>query len=67
MRFVLSAVILTTLMTSVAFAQGGYEHHRWCLIYGPNKECAFDTLAQCKASKHGNTDRCMRNSAPINH
>lgn len=66
MRVALSAILLTTLMTSAAFAQG-YEHHRWCLISGPNKECGFDTLAQCKAGKHGNADHCMRNTAPINH
>ncbi len=47
MRIILSAILLT-VMTSGAFAQAGYEHHRWCLISGPNKECGFDTLAQCK-------------------
>lgn len=67
MRAVISAALMFMTLTSSAFAQSGYEHHRWCLLSGPNKECGFDTLKQCKAGKHGNTDRCMRNTAPMNH
>ena len=54
MRFIsASALVFATFTASGAFAQSGYEHHRWCPISGPNKECGFDTLAQCKAGKHG--------------
>lgn len=68
MRPLLLAILLGTVFAgSGAFAQNSYVHHKWCLLSGPDKECAFNTLAQCKAAKHGNTDRCTRNSAPINH
>lgn len=50
-----------------AFAQAGYSHHTVCLINGPTKECAFDSMQQCLAAKHGNTDNCVLNSAPMNH
>jgi len=60
-------LIAASLAGSSAFAQGTYQHHAFCLLTGPNKECAYDSMAQCEAAKHGNTDQCMRNSAPMNH
>jgi Protein of unknown function (DUF3551) len=64
-------MILTVLATvfagSSAFAQGDYTHHKWCLQKGSSDECAYNTLAQCKASKNSPTDRCVQNTAPMNH
>ena len=59
--------VAATLAGSSAFAQGSYQHHTFCLITGPNKECAYDSMAQCEAAKHGNADQCVHNSAPMNH
>jgi hypothetical protein len=60
-------LLAACLAGSSAFAQGSYQHHAVCLISGPNKECAYNSLAQCEASKHGNADSCVMNSAPMNH
>jgi hypothetical protein len=64
--FIMVATILATaFLGSTAFAQ--HEHHNWCLQTGSSHECAFDTLAQCKAGKHGNEDRCVRNTPTMDH
>lgn len=65
-RIIAAASVLAALSSS-AFAQAGYTHHTFCLMSGPNKECAFDSMAQCEASKTGNADQCVPNSPPINH
>jgi hypothetical protein len=68
MRLLMLATLLAAAFAgSSAFAQSGYVHHKYCLQSGSSKECAYDSRAQCNASKHGNTDTCVRNSAPINH
>lgn len=48
-----------------AFAQGGYQHHDWCLLAGHGKTCAYETLAQCQAAKAG-SGRCVRNTQTLN-
>ena len=60
-------LIAASLAGSNAFAQSTYQHHTFCLIRGSDKECAYDSMAQCNAAKHGNTDTCQRNSMPQNH
>jgi hypothetical protein len=50
-----------------AFAQGDHVHHNWCQQTGSSRECAYDTLAQCKASKNSPVNRCVRNTEPMNH
>jgi hypothetical protein len=68
MRLLKVAITLAVLSASTsAFAQGSYHHHKWCQVHGSSHECAYDTLAQCKASKNGPLDRCVPNSAPSNH
>lgn len=67
MRLLTVATLLTAVFSGPAFAQGGYVHHRWCLMLGSAQECGYDTLAACKAGKHNPTDRCVRNTAPMNH
>jgi hypothetical protein len=68
MRLIAIAGILAALGSS-AFAQtSGYTHHGFCLIRsGSDKECAYDTMAQCLQAKTGNTDTCQPNSLPQNH
>ena len=68
MRLLMVATVFTVVFAgSNAFAQGDYTHHKWCLQKGSAPECAYETLAQCKASKNSPSDRCTRNTAPMNH
>jgi hypothetical protein len=68
MRLLMVAALLGgTLAGSSAFAQGSYVHHKWCLQTGSSQECAYDTLAECKASKTSPVNRCVHNTAPMNH
>jgi ABC-type uncharacterized transport system permease subunit len=62
-----AAVLASALAGSSAFAPSTYTHHAWCLMLGSAQECGYDTLAACKAGKHNPTDRCVRNTAPMNH
>jgi hypothetical protein len=60
------SLLATTVVGSSAFAQ--YEHHQYCrVVGGGGTECAYDTMAQCQASKTGEDQSCMPNSAPTNH
>jgi hypothetical protein len=63
----LATVLVGTLAAPSAFAQNGYVHHTFCLKTGSSTECAYDSMAQCEAAKHGNIDTCAANSAPVNH
>ena len=68
MRLLMAATLLATVFAgSSAFAQGDYAHHKWCLQKGSAQECGFDSLAQCNASKNDATNRCVHNTAPMNH
>jgi hypothetical protein len=60
-------LLAASLAGSSAFAQGSYQHHSFCLLRGSSSECAYDSMAQCEAAKHGNADTCAPNSAPQNH
>ena len=66
MRYVFGAILLAGLLAGGG-ASAQYMHHKFCLRTGSAEECAFDTLAQCKAGKHGATDSCFRNGPPIGH
>jgi hypothetical protein len=57
--------LLGAATAPAAFAQ--HEHHAWCLQAGAGKECAFETLAQCRASKASGQGRCVRNTPASNH
>jgi hypothetical protein len=63
----LAAFLTATLAAPSAFAQGDYTHHKFCLRSGSAQECAYETMAQCQASKHENTDTCVPNTAPQDH
>jgi hypothetical protein len=73
MRLVASAVLVSSVLLGGAFgvsnvqAQSGYVHHNFCLLTGPARECAYQTMEQCLASKRGNADFCEPNGAPLNH
>jgi hypothetical protein len=68
MRLLIAAsLIATVFVSSNALAQGDHTHHKWCLQKGSSNECAYDTLAQCKASKTSPDSRCSPNTAPMNH
>jgi hypothetical protein len=69
MKFLFAAVTLVVLADGFAPAQA-QKVYRYCLMErlggGPGSggemmRCAFDTLAQCMASKSGNTDTCIIN------
>jgi hypothetical protein len=57
--------MVATATAPAAFAQ--HEHHAWCLQASAGKECAYDTLAQCRASKTSGQGRCVRNTPTSNH
>ena len=57
-KLLLASLILTALLDAHANAQ----NRRYCLMTGPAQECAYDTLNQCLASKHGNADFCEPNN-----
>lgn len=63
----LGTLLAASLAGSAAFAQGSYQHHTICLQTGSSKECAYDSMAQCEAAKHGAKDTCVPNSGPMNH
>ena len=76
--FILSAILFaaaaaafgamgTTLGATPAVAQSGYVHHNFCLLTGPARECAYETMEQCLSAKRGNADFCEPNGAPLNH
>jgi hypothetical protein len=58
--FFAATLLAATLPGSSAFAET--VSHPYCLLTGPDQECAFDSMAQCQASKHGNVDFCEPNS-----
>jgi hypothetical protein len=59
--------LAATIAAPSAFAQGDYVHHKFCLRTGSGEECAYDTMAQCMAAKHGQADSCFQNSPPQDH
>ncbi len=63
----LATLLVATFAGSSAFAQGSYVHHTFCLKTGSAQECAYDSMAQCEAAKHGGADSCVPNSPPQNH
>ena len=41
------------------------SNYAWCLMTELSQECAFTSMAQCLASKHGNVDFCEANNTYI--
>jgi len=69
MRLIMAAAFAATAFAgSGALAQSTYRHHNFCLQTSTSsKECAYDSMAQCEASKRENTDTCVPNGPPVNH
>jgi len=70
--YIMSAALLSVAFdgafgASSAVAQSGYVHHNFCLLTGPARECAYQTMEQCLAAKRGNADFCEPNGVPLNH
>ena len=63
----IATAIAAALAGSSAFAQSSYVHHAFCLLKAGGQECAYDSMAQCEASKTDNTQTCQPNSPPQNH
>jgi hypothetical protein len=64
----LTVLLPATLGAPSVLAQGSYQHHAWCLRAGGGLECAYDTLAQCRAAGSGrNLSGCVRNTRAMNH
>ena len=59
----LVAVVLfaATFVGSSALADWS-SNYPWCLMTEGSQECAFTSMAQCLASKHGNVDFCEPNN-----
>jgi hypothetical protein len=64
---IVAATLAATFAGSSAFAQGDYRHHAFCLLTGPDRECAYDSMQQCRAAERGSADSCMPNSPPQHH
>ena len=69
MRVIALATVLAAALGRLERVRAGRAivHHNFCLKTGSAQECAYDSIAQCEASKRGNTDFCMQNSPPQNH
>jgi hypothetical protein len=68
MRSIMPAVLLAAafggaLGASGASAQSGAVHYNFCLMTDEAQECAYQTMAQCLASKRGNADFCEPNTS----
>jgi len=68
MRTIAVATLLAaTLAAPRAFAQAGYQHHRFCLRAASGLQCAFNTMAECRQAAVGTSGICIRNTLPMNH
>ena len=57
-----AGLLASVLSASTASAQSTTTSYRYCLLTGPDQECAFNSMAQCMASRHGNQDFCQPNN-----
>jgi hypothetical protein len=55
-----------TFVSSSASADWS-SNYPWCLMTEGSQECAFTSMAQCLASRHGNVDFCEPNNTYIGH
>ena len=57
--------IVPDLSTSSSASADWSSNYAWCLLTDSSQECAFTSMAQCLASKHGNVDFCEPNNTYI--
>jgi Protein of unknown function (DUF3551) len=64
MRNAVSALILALSAIAAIPAQAGYDYPVCLRVYGPAtyNECAYTTLAQCRASASGRAAECYPNA-----
>ena len=61
---VAAGLFAATFVSSSASADWS-SNYPWCLMTDSSQECAFTSMAQCLASKHGNADFCEPNNTYI--
>ena len=65
MRAILFAGVISLapwpVMDEAALAQSSAAYP-YCLMTGPAQDCAYNSMAQCLASKRGNADFCEPNN-----
>jgi hypothetical protein len=57
--------IVPDLSASSGASADWSSNYAWCLLTDASQECAFTSMAQCLASKHGNADFCEANNTYI--
>ena len=57
--------IVPDLSASSGASADWSSNYAWCLLTESLQECAFTSMAQCQASKHGNVDFCEPNNTYI--
>src|ERR1700740_1838132 len=57
--------IVPDLSASSGASADWSSNYAWCLLTDSSQECAFTSMAQCLASKHGNADFCEPNDTYI--
>src|SRR5690242_13274639 len=57
--------IVPDLSASSGASADWSSNYAWCLLTDSSQECAFTSMAQCLASKHGNVDFCEPNNTYI--
>lgn len=71
MRVAISASLLAAGVLTGAFsalsvspvsAQSTTTGYPYCLMTGPDQECAYTSIAQCMAARRGNVDFCEPNN-----
>jgi hypothetical protein len=63
--FLLAAGLFGTTFAGSSASADWSSNYPWCLMTDSSQECAFTSMAQCLASKHGNADFCEPNNIYI--
>ena len=61
----LSVGLFAATFTASSASADWSANYAWCLMTDSSQECAFTSMAQCLASKHGNADFCEPNNVYI--
>jgi hypothetical protein len=61
----IAAGLFAATFTSSSASADWSSNYAWCLLTDSSQECAFTSMAQCLASKHGNADFCEPNNTYI--
>jgi hypothetical protein len=63
--YLLSAELFVATFAGSSAPADWSSNYAWCLMTESSQECAFTSMAQCLASKHGNVDFCEPNNTYI--